>query len=168
MREIDAFEILDGKAIKYLDAFGTQDGIALKSKYEGKTYWIYDYYCMHPNCKCNEVYLEFVEEKQNKDAAVQHFGVRIPFGDGNYVIEDYNLAKAKATEIVEETLKYSEGVFDLFKQRYNQMKEKGQQIIIDHANAQRQPYVNTEVTGRNEPCPCGSGKKFKKCCGKAS
>lgn len=22
-------------------------------------------------------------------------------------------------------------------------------------------------TGRNEPCPCGSGKKFKKCCGKA-
>src|SRR5262245_26156447 len=22
-----------------------------------------------------------------------------------------------------------------------------------------------EVTGRNSPCPCGSGKKFKKCCG---
>lgn len=20
--------------------------------------------------------------------------------------------------------------------------------------------------GRNEPCPCGSGKKFKKCCGR--
>ena len=22
--------------------------------------------------------------------------------------------------------------------------------------------------GRNEPCPCGSGKKYKKCCGKNS
>lgn len=22
------------------------------------------------------------------------------------------------------------------------------------------------VVGRNEPCPCGSGKKYKKCCGK--
>nr|WP_233217455.1 SEC-C metal-binding domain-containing protein [Trinickia dabaoshanensis] len=22
--------------------------------------------------------------------------------------------------------------------------------------------------GRNDPCPCGSGKKFKKCCGAAS
>jgi uncharacterized protein len=22
--------------------------------------------------------------------------------------------------------------------------------------------------GRNEPCPCGSGKKFKKCCGLAA
>jgi SWIM/SEC-C metal-binding protein len=21
-------------------------------------------------------------------------------------------------------------------------------------------------TGRNEPCPCGSGKKYKKCCGR--
>ncbi|MGD0015799.1 MAG: SEC-C metal-binding domain-containing protein [Bryobacteraceae bacterium] len=21
--------------------------------------------------------------------------------------------------------------------------------------------------GRNEPCPCGSGKKYKKCCGAA-
>ena len=23
----------------------------------------------------------------------------------------------------------------------------------------------TPLTGRNEPCPCGSGKKYKKCCG---
>jgi hypothetical protein len=28
-----------------------------------------------------------------------------------------------------------------------------------------QPYVRTEPkTGRNDPCPCGSGKKYKKCC----
>jgi preprotein translocase subunit SecA len=25
--------------------------------------------------------------------------------------------------------------------------------------------VNESKVGRNEPCPCGSGKKFKKCCG---
>ena len=24
--------------------------------------------------------------------------------------------------------------------------------------------VNTKQPGRNEPCPCGSGKKYKKCC----
>jgi uncharacterized protein YecA (UPF0149 family) len=23
----------------------------------------------------------------------------------------------------------------------------------------------TPKVGRNEPCPCGSGKKYKKCCG---
>ena len=27
------------------------------------------------------------------------------------------------------------------------------------------PAVSSKV-GRNEPCPCGSGKKYKKCCGK--
>jgi SWIM/SEC-C metal-binding protein len=30
-----------------------------------------------------------------------------------------------------------------------------------------QPKVVGKKTGRNEPCPCGSGKKFKTCCGKA-
>jgi hypothetical protein len=28
------------------------------------------------------------------------------------------------------------------------------------------PYVAPPKTGRNDPCPCGSGKKYKKCCGK--
>jgi uncharacterized protein YecA (UPF0149 family) len=27
------------------------------------------------------------------------------------------------------------------------------------------PFVHrAEKTGRNDPCPCGSGKKFKQCC----
>ncbi len=28
------------------------------------------------------------------------------------------------------------------------------------------PIVNKNKVGRNDPCPCGSGKKYKKCCGK--
>jgi preprotein translocase subunit SecA len=28
-----------------------------------------------------------------------------------------------------------------------------------------QATVSRQKVGRNEPCPCGSGKKFKKCCG---
>lgn len=34
------------------------------------------------------------------------------------------------------------------------------------APANREPYRRTEARiGRNDPCHCGSGKKFKKCCG---
>jgi len=29
----------------------------------------------------------------------------------------------------------------------------------------RQFYQGREKTGRNDPCPCGSGRKYKKCCG---
>jgi uncharacterized protein YecA (UPF0149 family) len=28
------------------------------------------------------------------------------------------------------------------------------------------PIRKAPKVGRNEPCPCGSGKKFKKCCGR--
>lgn len=28
----------------------------------------------------------------------------------------------------------------------------------------QQPVVNENKVGRNDPCPCGSGKKFKQCC----
>lgn len=31
---------------------------------------------------------------------------------------------------------------------------------------QKGPAVSSKVVGRNEPCPCGSGKKYKNCCGK--
>ena len=30
----------------------------------------------------------------------------------------------------------------------------------------RRPVKKAEKVGRNDPCPCGSGKKYKQCCGK--
>ncbi len=37
------------------------------------------------------------------------------------------------------------------------------------AAPQHQPYVREHrKVGRNEPCPCGSGKKYKHCCGRAA
>ena len=44
---------------------------------------------------------------------------------------------------------------------------------IDHMNGilimdrKEKPFVRTEAkVGRNDLCPCGSGKKYKKCCGR--
>lgn len=38
---------------------------------------------------------------------------------------------------------------------------------FDDYSPYEQPYVRTEKkVGRNEPCPCNSGKKYKQCCGK--
>jgi len=38
----------------------------------------------------------------------------------------------------------------------------------DHEHAGPRPFVRDQPkTGRNDPCLCGSGKKFKKCCGVA-
>lgn len=32
--------------------------------------------------------------------------------------------------------------------------------------AKKQPKKKENKVGRNDPCPCGSGKKYKNCCGK--
>lgn len=35
---------------------------------------------------------------------------------------------------------------------------------IDYTKQISQPPKSLPVVGRNDPCPCGSGKKYKKCC----
>ncbi len=45
-------------------------------------------------------------------------------------------------------------------------KENGQWKFLDAQGVQTGTYRRPEPkTGRNDPCSCGSGKKFKKCCG---
>ncbi len=48
-----------------------------------------------------------------------------------------------------------EGIFD---------EEKRKQIKKDYNRSKI--VINENKIGRNDPCPCGSGKKYKKCCGK--
>lgn len=43
-------------------------------------------------------------------------------------------------------------------------KADGQWLYVGGETVAQQP-VRVNKTGRNEPCPCGSGRKFKKCCG---
>ncbi len=40
--------------------------------------------------------------------------------------------------------------------------------VIDFVKGTKQntPVVKTAIPSRNSPCPCGSGKKYKHCCGK--
>lgn len=36
--------------------------------------------------------------------------------------------------------------------------------FVEHSYVE--PHVSTQTVGRNSKCPCGSGKKYKQCCGK--
>ena len=43
----------------------------------------------------------------------------------------------------------------------------GQWKFMDGELVKPKPFVREEPKpGRNDPCPCGSGKKYKKCCGR--
>ncbi|MCX5749304.1 MAG: preprotein translocase subunit SecA [Candidatus Saganbacteria bacterium] len=47
------------------------------------------------------------------------------------------------------------------------VKQKAKNIsygAFADTSSRQQPILTGEKTGRNDPCPCGSGKKYKKCC----
>jgi len=47
-----------------------------------------------------------------------------------------------------------------------QREKVAEPINASHGDGPKKPAVRTsEKVGRNDPCPCGSGKKYKKCCG---
>ena len=54
------------------------------------------------------------------------------------------------------------------KQNLDESKDDGAQAAAqrDTRERQQQPIVKDKMPNRNDPCPCGSGKKFKNCHGK--
>ncbi|SFB90055.1 preprotein translocase subunit SecA [Xylanibacter ruminicola] len=55
------------------------------------------------------------------------------------------------------------------KQEVEQLVDRNQQAAAQHdtrAQQPKEPIVKDKLPGRNDPCPCGSGKKFKNCHGK--
>ncbi|HEX3029900.1 MAG TPA: SEC-C metal-binding domain-containing protein, partial [Clostridia bacterium] len=46
-----------------------------------------------------------------------------------------------------------------------QREKVAEPVIASHGEEARKPVVKSDKVGRNDACPCGSGKKYKKCCG---
>lgn len=44
-------------------------------------------------------------------------------------------------------------------------REDGKWVFSDCVMNPKEAQRRVEKVGRNDPCPCGSGKKYKKCCG---
>ena len=65
----------------------------------------------------------------------------------------FNMLDAKADYLY--TLPQWDGIFSEEKRAEIEVAYKKSKTIV------KEPKV-----GRNDPCPCGSGKKYKKCCGK--
>jgi preprotein translocase subunit SecA len=50
-------------------------------------------------------------------------------------------------------------------QRKKEKELAALQFVGGEASAPKQPVLAQKKVGRNDDCPCGSGKKYKKCCG---
>ena len=83
-----------------------------------------------------------------------------------YKMEGFDMFDDMVKHIQEDTVRY---LFNITIEQ--QPKERKSVVDVDTLAspsdlADNSPVVKERTVGRNEPCPCGSGKKFKHCCGK--
>jgi preprotein translocase subunit SecA len=79
-----------------------------------------------------------------------------------YQNEGFEMFEEMIRSIQEDTLKY---LFHVRKPEKVERKRVADPTATANAGKQ-QPVVKKNKIGRNDPCPCGSGKKYKKCCGR--
>ena len=82
-----------------------------------------------------------------------------------YKLEGFNMFDEMVDQIRQDTVRYLFGITI-----EKQPTERKQIVDVDTIEAPtdepKQPVVKETKVGRNDPCPCGSGKKYKNCCGK--
>lgn len=85
-----------------------------------------------------------------------------------YQMEGFNMFEAMVASIEEEVSKYIMKA-QIRENLQRQEVVKNTQAVAGNQEGKkkvRKPYVKKVTVGRNDPCPCGSGKKYKNCHGK--
>lgn len=157
--------ILDGKTVGYSQIFGNKDMDKFCFEFgENEKYIIEDQYCSNPKCQCNEAVLAFFRLDASEAPQECEFAIIMSLKGYKYKIEERNCDADKIKNIIDYIQNNRPEILDILKSRYDEMKSVGREILKKYIKEQVQEQPKVKV-GRNDPCPCGSGKKYKKCCG---
>ena len=97
-------------------------------------------------------------------------GINTSLAGGEIALEDLNEESEIELDIDLEKLLYNmlaaeaEYLYTLPQWENIFSEEKIKEIVKSYKRSKT--VVKGEKIGRNDPCPCGSGKKYKKCCGR--
>jgi preprotein translocase subunit SecA len=79
-----------------------------------------------------------------------------------YKFEAYEAFQAMVFSIKEDVVRY------ILRVKVVERLEERKIVMNQGDDVEKKPVRVGEKIGRNDLCPCGSGKKYKKCCGRAS
>ncbi len=79
-----------------------------------------------------------------------------------YQIEGYDMFQELIRNIKEDTVRF---IYNVNLSSLPKREKVAEPVVTNQEGGMRKPIVKEEKIGRNDPCPCGSGKKYKKCCG---
>lgn len=132
----------------------------------GRRYWAGMFLCPTPSCDCHAAQIVFFGNAKESDDAVGSVLLDLS-GPSGFKIEEMKTASAP-----DQLLRDLWGLFErrhdvrtFLLHREAQLKDVGRTLWY----CVPQPVIAAPAIGRNEPCPCGSGRKYKQCClGKAA
>jgi preprotein translocase subunit SecA len=91
----------------------------------------------------------------------------LPFGPADD--SEYEEEEQGPPEVSEQERKAAQDALQDFTRKIERNKDREMAALQfvggDGASASPQPVIKGDKVGRNDPCPCGSGKKYKKCHG---
>jgi hypothetical protein len=150
----------DGLMYAYNDVLPYGDHLYFEIN--GKDFLIFDQYCLLPKCSCTDTTLSIYPAKQYNRGLEELFSVEL-----TYKNKKWKKPKARTTspDIQSVRSALEEQIPDFYKKLLNRHKK----IKGIYANCKKKHFADMQQVrevkiGRNAPCPCGSGKKYKKCC----
>ena len=115
------------------------------------------------------LFMEHIEtmSRLKEQVSLRAYGQRDPLME--YKAEGYHTFTKLLTEIRKGTLTtlFHMDIDSMFPKPEPLKMKINAEEISEELNHPRNPITQEQLdkAGRNDPCPCGSGKKFKKCCG---
>ncbi len=151
-----------GTMIFYQKVFGIENAMLLQI--DNGDYMVLDSYCATPYCDCSDMAINLF--KINSETVLEKPDFSFVY---NYKSNKYENDMNIGQDIIEnQIIPNLLNLNKLFKERHKQLKEKLYSLM---QKKQRQAVLKkqkknwkSDKIGRNDSCPCGSGKKYKKCC----
>ena len=132
-----------------------------------------------------EAYKEILEKEQKnltgtvKELADHYHMDTVTFtgfldGINTSLTQEVNLENLKEVSAIDITIDYEKLYYNMLKVKADWLYNLPQwnKLMTDEKKKEikqklhEDSHITVEKIGRNDPCPCGSGKKYKKCCGK--
>ena len=126
-----------------------------------------DAYCVEPKCDCQRVVWTVMTAPMGDNQNAQTLGkVVYQFATGTPSVVEVGkgVHPNQLFVLVHNLLKGRKELVQAYSQRYAFLRSQLTPIIANQ-RLQRTQARTQQTAGRNDPCPCGSGKKFKKCHG---
>ena len=134
---------------------------------DGRRFWVDDVHCIEPGCDCGYLGLDVAEEPalDDADGEFRSIGDIELDDDGTPIGRTAPPEHGPLLDRIWEAVRGRHDVASRYPARRRRLLElRGREPARAPAPPPPPPPAPPRV-GRNEPCPCGSGKKHKKCCG---